>query len=99
MGPGGHMVQGKSSGGVRFVGCVAALGCCAALSLPAQEPPAKLASFLQQRIGLDQAQLASIERGDAIVKVLDTPNNRDVAVFGIIAVDVPRGLDGARLQY
>ncbi len=92
------MVQGKSSGGVRFVGCVVALGCCAALSLPAQGPPAKLASFLQQRIGLDQAQLASIERGDAIVKVLDTQNNRDVAVFGIIAVDVPRELYVARLQ-
>jgi len=92
------MVQGKSSGGVRFVGCVVALGCCAALSLPAQGPPAKLASFLQQRIGLDQAQLASIERGDAIVKVLDTQNNRDVAVFGIIVMNVPREVYVARLQ-
>ena len=52
----------------------ALLGCGAALSsaVHAQQPPAELTTFLQQRIGLDRAQLASIERGDAIVKILDT---------------------------
>ena len=92
------MAQVKSNGGGRFLGCVAALGCGVALSLPAQGPPAKLASFLQEHIGLDQAQLALIERGDAILKVLDTENKRDVAVFGIVAVDVPREAYVTRLQ-
>ncbi|PYP20740.1 MAG: hypothetical protein DMD54_00425 [Gemmatimonadetes bacterium] len=85
---------------MRVFTCAALLGCGAALSsaVHAQQPPAELTTFLQQRIGLDRAQLASIERGDAIVKILDTENKRDVAVFGIIAVDVPRESYVARLQ-
>lgn len=55
-----------------------------------QETPAPLVRFLRQGIGLDSAQLLLIERGDAVVKVLDTRDRRDVAVFGIIAADVPR---------
>jgi hypothetical protein len=66
--------------------------------LHAQEPPARLATFLRQRIGVDSAQLASVERGDAVVKLLDTQNKRDVAVFGIIRADVPREFYTARLQ-
>ncbi len=85
---------------MRLLGYVALAGCGATVGVPlaAQQTPARLATFLQQHIGLDQAQLASIERGDAIVKVLDTENKRDVAVFGIIAVDVPREVYVARLQ-
>ncbi len=85
---------------MRIFTCAALLGCGAALSsaVHAQQPPAALTTFLQQRIGLDREQLASIERGDAIVKILDTENKRDVAVFGIIAVDVPRESYVARLQ-
>src|SRR2546430_15120828 len=77
---------------MRLLGCVALAGCGATVGVPlhAQHPPASLATFLQQRIGLDSARIASIEHGDAIVKVLDTENKRDVAVFGIITVDVPR---------
>ena len=58
--------------------------------LQAQEPPPALVRFLQQSIGLDAAQLAAVERGEAVVKVLDTRDRRDVAVFGIIAADVAR---------
>ena len=85
---------------MRVFTCAALLGCGAALSsaVHAQQPPAELTTFLQQRIGLDREQLASIERGDAIVKILDTENKRDVAVFGIIAVDVPRESYVARSQ-
>src|SRR2546422_10576935 len=86
------MVQVRARGGMRLLGCVALAGCGATVGFPlhAQQPPARLATFLQQRIGLDSARIASIEHGDAIVKVLDTENKRDVAVFGIINVDVPR---------
>lgn len=66
--------------------------------MQAQEPPARLATFLRQRIGVDSAELASVERGDAVVKVLDTQNKRDVAVFGIIRADVPREFYTTRLQ-
>jgi hypothetical protein len=53
-------------------------------------PPPALARFLQQSIGLDAAQLAAMERGEAVVKVLDTRDRRDVALFGIVTADVTR---------
>src|SRR4029077_5699468 len=66
--------------------------------LRAQQPPARLATFLQQHIGLDSARIAAIESGDAVVKVLETDIKRDFAVFGIITVDVPRRFYVTRLQ-
>ena len=79
---------------------IALAGCAATAVIPlqAQGPPARLTTFLQQRIGLDQGQLGAIERGDAVVKVLETQNKRDVAVFGIITVDVPRLFYVTRLE-
>ena len=77
----------------------ALLGCFVAVApLPGQQTPAALLRFLRQSIGLDSAQLAAVERGTAVVKVLDTKNQRDVAVFGIITADVPRQRYVARLQ-
>src|SRR6266550_3434969 len=75
---------------MRLLGWVALAGCGATVGVPlhAQHPPASLATFLQQRIGLDSARIASIEHGDAIVKVLDTENKRDVAVATVPAHDV-----------
>ena len=55
-----------------------------AASGQAQQTPAQLARFLSQAIGLDVGQLARVERGEAVVKVLETENKRDVAVFGIV---------------
>ena len=55
-----------------------------------QDAPAQLVRFLRQGIGLDSSQLVLVERGDAVVKVLDTRDRRDVALFGIITADVPR---------
>ena len=63
-----------------------------AIAMPAhpQEPPPGLAKFLRETIGLDATQLAMVERGEPVVKVLETRNKRDVAVFGIIAADASR---------
>jgi hypothetical protein len=62
----------------------------AAASAHAQQSTPSLTQFLRQSIGLDAAQLAQAERGDAVVKVLDTENKRDVAVFGIITANADR---------
>ncbi|HEX9487769.1 MAG TPA: hypothetical protein VF976_11925 [Gemmatimonadales bacterium] len=70
----------------------------AAAPLQGQQPPARLAQFLRHSIGLDSAQLLTIGGGKAIVKVLDTPVKRDVAIFGIISVDVPREAYVARVR-
>src|ERR1043166_1776167 len=53
------------------------------LQAPAQAP-ARLTGFLTESIGLDTAQLAALERGEPVVKVLDTHDRRDVAIFGVI---------------
>jgi hypothetical protein len=73
------------------------LGTIAAAPMQGQAP-AQLVQFLRQSIGLDSAQLALIERGDAVVKVLDTRDRRDVAVFGIITAAVPREVYAAQLR-
>ena len=52
--------------------------------------PAQLSQFLQQSIGFDAAQLGTVERGEAVVKVLDARDRRDVVVFGIITLPVSR---------
>lgn len=53
-----------------------------------QRPP-QLTQFLQQNIGFDAVQFSALERGEVVVKVLDTHDRRDVAVFGIITI--PKG--------
>src|SRR5467141_4842918 len=46
--------------------------------------PARLTEFLQRSIGFDARELAAVERGEPVVKVLETRDRRDVALFGII---------------
>lgn len=86
--------------GGKLLGSIALAGCAATAGIPlhAQGTPARLTAFLQHRIGVNPAQLAAIERGEAVVKVLDTENERDVAVFGIVTVDVSRAFYVSRLQ-
>src|SRR3989442_12200357 len=52
--------------------------------------PPRLTEFLQQKIGFDAQQLAAVERGEPVVKVLETRDRRDVALFGIITTPVGR---------
>ena len=82
----------------RWVGCALLFCIAAAAPLPGQQTPAPLVRFLRQSIGLDTVQVAAVERGAPVVRVLDTKNQRDVAVFGIITVDVPRAAYIGHLQ-
>ena len=43
--------------------------------------------FLRTAIGLSDAEIAQAEKGQVVVKVLDTPLKREVAVFGIVWVE------------
>lgn len=56
----------------------------------AAAPPAELVSFLEKSIGLNDKQLAAVDAGQQVTKVVRTALDRDVVVFGIVAVDVPR---------
>ena len=60
---------------------------------PAPPPPrsAQLTRFLEQSVGLDTAQLAALERGEPVAKVLPA-SGRDVALFGIVTVPRSRAV-------
>src|SRR6266581_5647210 len=90
----------KQSPWLRLAGVAALVGGLSAPVSPGygQQLPAPLARFLQHSIGLDSTQVAVVERGAAVVKVLETENKRDVAVFGIITADVPREVYVQRLR-
>jgi hypothetical protein len=60
------------------------------LPVPAQGLPSSLAQFLQQSIGLSPSQMNDVSAGKPVVTVLDPPDRNEVAVFGIVAVGVPR---------
>ena len=62
----------------------------AAAPLQGQEAPERLVRFLRHSIGVDSAQLVTAERGEAVVKVLETQGRRDIAIFGIVTIDVAR---------
>jgi hypothetical protein len=66
------------------------LGAIAAAPIQGQEAPERLVRFLRHSIGVDSAQLATAERGEAVVKVLETQGRRDIAIFGIVTIDVAR---------
>lgn len=59
-------------------------------TVPPPERPASLTRFLEQSIGLDAAQLAAVERGEPVTKVLEARDRRDVALFGIITTPLAR---------
>jgi hypothetical protein len=74
------------------------VGALAAAPVQGQAAPAQLVQFLRQSIGLDSTQLVLVERGEAVVKVVETRDRRDVALFGIITADVPRAVYVAQLR-
>lgn len=65
-------------------------GAAAAAPALAQQTPPALAEFLRDRIKLTDAQIAGVEQGQPVVRVLDTRKSEDVAVFGIITINLSR---------
>ena len=60
--------------------CLLALAAPAAA--PAQEPPPR--PFLRKVIQLDDAQLAAIEKGEVVTKMLPTTDKAEIAAFGVV---------------
>jgi hypothetical protein len=52
--------------------------------------PSSLRQFLADSIGLSQGQLRAVGQGAPAAKALKPSDHREVAVFGIIRIDVPR---------
>jgi hypothetical protein len=53
----------------------------------AQEASANLTQFLTEHVGLKPLEVAAVERGETVVRALDTSDKGDIAIFGIVAVD------------
>jgi hypothetical protein len=49
-----------------------------------------LDEFLTAGIGLNASEVAALARGETVAKMLPTGDQRDIAVFGAVQVDVPR---------
>ena len=49
---------------------------------PAQEPPPR--PFLRKVIQLDDAQLAAVEKGEVVTKLLPTTDKPEIAAFGVV---------------
>ena len=56
----------------------------------AQGLPSSLAAFLREPIGLPANELETVSGGAPVVKALETADQREIAVFGIVRIDVPR---------
>lgn len=83
--------------GARRMLCRIAIACAAAPApAAAQALPPRLADFLQQTIALAPAGVRDLLNGKGVVKVLATSDQREVALFGIIHLKVPRAYYVAR---
>ena len=72
-----------------------ALALLGAAAPPSAETPAE--AFFRKTIGLTDAQIAAVDRGDVITKQLATTEKADVAVFG--AVRIPADPDAYMKQF
>jgi hypothetical protein len=68
--------------------CIAAVA--AAAQAPGAQPPEALLRELGLYGGLDAKQLATLARGRPVVKSLDAPDKTEVALLGVIALEIPR---------
>jgi len=73
---------------------VVAWGALLSASLPGQSPaqgmPPSLSQFLGQTIALNRDEVDAADSGVAVVKVLAPADHREIAVFGIVRIAVPR---------
>ena len=58
------------------------LAVAASVAVQAQEPPPR--PFLRKVIQLDDAQLAAMEKGEVVTKMLPTPEKAEIAAFGVV---------------
>jgi hypothetical protein len=56
----------------------------------AQSMPATLSEFLQRAIGLTPGDLRAVEVGTPVVRAIDPPDPREIAVVGVVRIEVPR---------
>jgi hypothetical protein len=78
----------KRPGGVAAL--VVVLGGLLQPSAAAQQAAQTVDQFLFQEVALTREQMAAVERDQVVAKLVPSANDRDVTVFGVVRVDVPR---------
>ena len=71
---------------------------CAALALiafaiapgRAQDPPREPEAFLRKYIHFSDSELTAVQRGEVVTKLVDTANKRELAIFGVVRLAVPK---------
>jgi hypothetical protein len=66
--------------------------------LPAAEPPPDLSSFLRERLGLSDGDLGAVERGEAVVRLIEASDEREVALAGAVRLDGPVDFIGKKYR-
>lgn len=75
-----------------------AVGALATKPADAQLREGEPARFLQRYIGLSPGQIEAARDGSVITRVLDAADPDEVAIFAIVAIDVPRATIAARVH-
>jgi hypothetical protein len=75
---------------VRCVALLAVSGMLGATAAGAQPSWRTLDEFLTRGIRLSASETAALARGETVARKLSTGDDRDVAVFGAVQIDVPR---------
>jgi hypothetical protein len=83
-------------------GCCRAILICLTLGappayLPGQQGLPSLPSYQGRPVTLTPADLATAGRGDPVIQLLESTDPRVVAVFGLVAVNVPRTFFASRV--
>lgn len=81
---------------VLLCGALAIIPQLAAQSRPADD--AEPARFLRRHIGLGAADVELARRGGVVVKLLESADRNEVAVFGIVSVGAPRAFVVERMR-
>ncbi len=81
----------------RRLGLFWCVGVALVVPLRAQVPSA-VAALQRHGIRLDSAEATTVERGEVLVRVVPTQDQRDVAVFGIVRMNVSRDVFLRRVQ-
>jgi hypothetical protein len=63
-----------------------------------QQSPPTLMEFLQKDVGLTAGELGQLQSAQPVTKVITMTGGKDIGVFGIIQVDVPRSFLVARVK-
>ena len=74
---------------MRYLVKTTLLLCCAAAALFAQAVPADLDMFLRNRLAFTPLEMGELERGQTVVKLPPTMEQREVAAFAIMRLRVP----------